>query len=119
MGAVFRASYYSLGSRHCFGAGLPPPHRSRSARNTKPTAGATESDVLIRISDTGEGIPKEALQKIFDPFYTTKPAGEGTGLGLAISAGIIKDQQGSMDVESEVGKGTTFTIRLPTKQVRS
>ncbi len=69
--------------------------------------------IEIVISDTGSGITEENLEKIFDPFFTTKETGHGVGLGLAISYGIIKEHGGSISVESEVGKGTTFTIRLP------
>lgn len=69
--------------------------------------------VEIVISDNGCGIPEENLDKIFDPFFTTKKPGEGTGLGLSISYGIIKSHNGSIDVKSEVGKGTTFIIKLP------
>lgn len=67
----------------------------------------------IEISDTGCGIPKENLSKIFDPFFTTKEPGKGTGLGLGISAAIMKKHDGQIKVESEPGKGTTFTISLP------
>ena len=70
--------------------------------------------VLIKISDTGKGIPPENLSKLFDPFFTTKPVGQGTGLGLSISHGIIEDHSGAINVESEVGKGTCFNILLPT-----
>ena len=63
--------------------------------------------------DTGGGIPPEELTKLFDPFYTTKPVGQGTGLGLSISHGIVQKHNGAIEVESEVGKGTTFTVRLP------
>ncbi len=59
------------------------------------------------------GIEKDNLEKIFDPFYTTKSVGEGTGLGLSISYGIVKSHGGYISVESEVGKGTTFIIDLP------
>ncbi len=69
--------------------------------------------IEIEISDTGSGIPEENLEKIFDPFFTTKETGHGVGLGLAISYGIIKEHKGSVIVESEVGKGTTFIVRLP------
>jgi signal transduction histidine kinase len=69
--------------------------------------------ILIIISDTGKGIPEENISKLFDPFFTTKPVGEGTGLGLSISLGIIEDHGGSIDIESTVGEGTSFTIRLP------
>jgi PAS domain S-box-containing protein len=70
--------------------------------------------VEINISDTGSGIPKENLSKIFDPFFTTKEIGKGTGLGLNVAYNIIKKHQGKIDVKSDVGKGTTFTIRIPT-----
>jgi len=69
--------------------------------------------VYIEISDTGKGIPLEQLNKIFDPFFTTKPVGKGTGLGLSISYEIVKRHGGEMKVQSEVGKGTTFTVMLP------
>jgi signal transduction histidine kinase len=67
--------------------------------------------VRLVVRDTGTGIAPEILLKIFDPFFTTKP--DGTGLGLSVSHGIIHDHQGSVDVESQVGKGTTFTVTLP------
>jgi len=67
----------------------------------------------IVISDTGIGIPSENLSKIFDPGFTTKGVGVGTGLGLSICLKIIQDHHGRIDVESEVGKGTTFTVTLP------
>lgn len=69
--------------------------------------------VLITVADTGSGIDKKNLAKIFDPFYTTKSAGSGTGLGLAVVYGIIKKQNGSIQVESTPGQGTIFTITLP------
>jgi two-component system NtrC family sensor kinase len=73
-----------------------------------------ENDSLaVMISDTGYGIPEENFEKLFDPFFTTKEVGHGTGLGLAISYGIIKEHGGRIDVESEVGQGTTFTVHLP------
>jgi signal transduction histidine kinase len=71
------------------------------------------NSVIVQISDTGKGISKEYIKKIFDPFFTTKEPGKGTGLGLSISYRIIKEHNGTIDVESEVGKGTTFTIILP------
>jgi two-component system NtrC family sensor kinase len=72
--------------------------------------------VWISVADTGCGIAKENLSRIFDPFFTTKPVGKGTGLGLSLSYGIIKKHRGSIDVQSEVGVGTTFRITLPTRQ---
>ncbi|MEW6527520.1 MAG: [Fe-Fe] hydrogenase large subunit C-terminal domain-containing protein [Spirochaetota bacterium] len=69
--------------------------------------------VIIKVADTGCGISEENINKIFDPFFTTKPQGKGTGLGLAVVFGIIRQHDGTINVESEVGKGTTFTITLP------
>jgi two-component system, NtrC family, sensor kinase len=72
-----------------------------------------EGHVLIEVSDTGVGIAPENLTKIFDPFFTTKEIGRGTGLGLAVCYGIVAEHGGRLDVQSAVGKGTTFTISLP------
>ncbi|MHC4548857.1 MAG: sensor histidine kinase [Planctomycetota bacterium] len=69
--------------------------------------------VAVDFTDTGQGISVENMDRIFDPFFTTKEVGHGTGLGLAISYGIIKEHKGSVSVESAVGEGTTFTVRLP------
>jgi len=71
---------------------------------------------VIRISDTGKGIPKDHLAKIFEPFFTTKPVGEGTGLGLSIAYKIIEKHGGSLTVSSVVGQGTEFTIKIPVTQ---
>ncbi len=70
-------------------------------------------NVVIKFSDTGEGIKKEDLRKVFEPFFTTKPVGQGTGLGMSITYRVIKNHNGEILVDSEVGKGTTFTIKLP------
>lgn len=79
----------------------------------KVTSNYDGENIEIRVTDTGKGIEKEAIKKLFDPFYTTKPVGEGTGLGLSISYGIIKEHQGEILVQSKVGAGTSFTIVLP------
>ncbi|WP_051617066.1 sensor histidine kinase [Desulfonatronovibrio hydrogenovorans] len=74
---------------------------------------AGKDRVMVRLEDSGVGIPKENLGKIFDPFFTTKPPGKGTGLGLSICHGIITKLGGDIRVESTVGKGTTVTVILP------
>lgn len=76
-----------------------------------------KSYVEIKVKDTGSGIAEENLGKIFDPFYTTKGQ-KGTGLGLAVTWGIIDNHDGTIKVESKIGKGTVFTIRLPIEQMR-
>src|SRR5690606_23076670 len=73
------------------------------------------SKLNVKISDNGCGIKKEDYGKIFTPFFTTKKLGEGTGLGLAITYGIIKMHRGTINFQSEEGKGTTFTIQIPLK----
>jgi len=75
--------------------------------------GETASEAVIAIADTGTGIKEQHLPRIFDPFFTTKGIGKGTGLGLSISYAIIKEHEGRIDVQSEAGKGTRFTIVLP------
>ncbi len=80
------------------------------------TAGVKEDTVCISFKDTGCGMEKEALEKIFLPFFTTKDIGEGTGLGLSVVHGIVTSHGGTIDVESKVGKGTRFEIRLPIKK---
>ena len=74
-------------------------------------------NVKIKISDDGEGIPKENIPKIFDPFFTTKEVGKGSGLGMNVAYNIVKKHNGTIDVDSEVGKGSTFTIRIPIDQM--
>jgi signal transduction histidine kinase len=72
-----------------------------------------EKFVQVEFADTGHGISEEDMERIFDPFFTTKEVGHGTGLGLAISYGVVKEHRGTISVESEIGKGTTFVVRLP------
>ncbi len=77
---------------------------------------ADEKYVYLSIGDTGSGIAPENLRRIFDPFFTTKPVGKGTGLGLWISSSIVQKHGGTISVNSELGKGTTFTVKLPITQ---
>ena len=70
-------------------------------------------EVEVRVADTGTGIPSEALAKVFEPFFTSKPRGKGSGLGLAVAKGIVSDHDGQIDVASEPGKGTEFLVSFP------
>jgi len=74
---------------------------------------AADGWVAVRVRDTGVGIPPDAIDRIFEAFYTTKERGKGTGLGLLVARGIVLDHGGSIEVSSEVGKGTEFLVRLP------
>lgn len=74
-------------------------------------------EVVLEVSDSGEGIPAENLSRIFEPFFTTKPEGKGTGMGLAVTYGIVSRHGGQIDVESELNEGTTFIISLPKEPV--
>jgi two-component system NtrC family sensor kinase len=77
------------------------------------SSSSADGFVVIHITDTGCGIERKDLDKIFEPFFTTKPVGKGTGLGLSVSYGIVQQHGGTLAVDSEPGKGTTFTITLP------
>lgn len=79
----------------------------------------SQNDVIIEFEDTGCGINKEQLGKIFEPFYTTKPVGEGTGLGMSISYKVIQNHKGTINVTSELNKGTVFRIKLPVKMTQN
>lgn len=74
---------------------------------------AEGAGVRIEVSDTGSGIPPEVLPHIWETYFTTKPAGEGTGLGLPIARTIVEEHGGTIAVETELGRGTTFIVRLP------
>ena len=75
-----------------------------------------QDTVVIEVEDTGKGISPDNLNRIFEPFYTTKPIGKGTGLGLSLSFNIIEKHSGRIEAESEVGKGSCFRITLPVTQ---
>jgi len=74
-------------------------------------------EISVSIADTGRGIGAEAIERIFLPFYTTKEIGKGTGLGLSVSVGIVRSQGGRILVESLPGKGSVFTVRLPSGEL--
>ena len=69
--------------------------------------------VVAEVSDTGSGIPREHLSRIYDPFFTTKLIGRGTGLGLSITYGIVREHEGTLTCQSAIGQGTRFTVSLP------
>jgi len=74
-----------------------------------------EAAVAIEVADTGKGIPPDVLPRIFDPFFTTKEVGKGTGLGLSVAYKIVQQHGGRIDVKSNPGQGTVFTVVLPLK----
>jgi signal transduction histidine kinase len=84
-----------------------------SGEITVTTARVGGDSVRVSIADTGKGISPEGLRRLFEPFYTTKPVGEGTGLGLTLSREIVQRHRGQIEVSSELGKGTVFTVTLP------
>jgi signal transduction histidine kinase len=72
-----------------------------------------DKDIVVAVKDSGCGIPEDIMERIFEPFFTTKSAGEGSGLGLDIVRGIIEKHGGRIEIDTKVGKGTTFTVYLP------
>jgi signal transduction histidine kinase len=76
-----------------------------------------DSELVVKVSDTGVGISKEEVKRIYDPFFTTKSVGKGTGLGLSVSYGIIQEHSGRIVVNSQPGEGTTFSLYFPVRRV--
>jgi signal transduction histidine kinase len=105
---LFGNGFYAATKRQRDGGG--PDFRPVLTVTTRGLGEAVE----VRVRDNGSGIPPEIRDKLFQPFFTTKPTGEGTGLGLSISYDIVTQQHGgTIEVESSVGEFTEFTIRLP------
>lgn len=97
-----------INAAHAIPAGAPEKHEIRLVTRTDALGRA-----VIEVKDTGEGMTPSVMQRIFEPFYTTKPAGVGTGLGLAICQGIVTSLGGELAVESELGRGSVFRLILP------
>ena len=89
-------------------------------QNYEPTVSVSTKKVgdkvEIRVTDNGNGIPQKVMDKIYQPFFTTKPTGQGTGLGLSLSYDIIKAHGGELNVETKLSEGSTFIIHLPIKE---
>jgi signal transduction histidine kinase len=98
----------------------------KNAAEAFPTGGGSirvslrcdDGELIVTVADDGPGIPEDAMPLLFEPFFTTKPAGEGTGLGLSISRKIVVAHGGELEVDSEVGRGTRFSVRLPVSPAR-
>lgn len=120
--ATVEKKYGNIPPLHCIGSQLNQvfmnllinsAHAIKQSGKICIETGLENNEIFVKISDTGCGIPKENLVRIFDPFFTTKPVGKGTGLGLSLSYGIVKRHGGRIDVRSEIGIGTCFTVWLP------
>ena len=92
---------------------MPNGGRIRIAVQQDYTRRPNRGQILLEVSDSGPGIPKELKPMIFEPFFTTKEIGQGTGLGLATVHGIVTSMRAEIDLTTEVGKGTSFSIRFP------
>jgi signal transduction histidine kinase len=89
------------------------PAGGRVEIGARPSSVRERTGIALTVSDTGPGIPPELRSKVFEAFFTTKPAGQGTGLGLAICRDIVQAHGGEIEVESTPGSGTTFTVWIP------
>jgi signal transduction histidine kinase len=98
-----------VNAAHAIAEVVAEGERGRITVRTRPDG----PDVVIVVEDTGGGIPEAVRERVFDPFFTTKEVGRGTGQGLTLARTIIEQHRGSIEFETDIGRGTTFTIRLP------
>ena len=108
---LFNNAFYAVNEKQkvCQAEPVEAGYRSKVVVSTK----KIENRVCITVSDNGNGIPQNILDKIFQPFFTTKPTGSGTGLGLSLSYDIVKAHGGEIKVETKEGEGSEFIIVLP------
>jgi len=125
---VLRREYTDLPPVHCYDGQLNQVWMNLLVNAAQAISDQGEVSILtshdaysvsVEIRDTGSGIPETELSRIFDPFFTTKPVGEGTGLGLSISYGIVERHGGTISVVSQIGVGTTFTVKIPIQATES
>ncbi len=95
------------------GIGTPPVLENYQPIVSITTKKTSDSTIEISVKDNGPGIPQQVLDKIFQPFFTTKPTGQGTGLGLSLCYDIVKAHRGELKVKTVVGEGSEFIIQLP------
>ena len=106
-------AFYAVNEKHKPESGKPKAEGVSHEPTVSLSTKRSGDKVLISVKDNGNGIPQKALDKIFQPFFTTKPTGQGTGLGLSMSYDIVKAHGGELKVETKEGEGTEFIIQLP------
>jgi signal transduction histidine kinase len=109
---LFNNAFYAIMEKKKFSDDNYEPKVEVSTKAIKPSLGGL--GVSVHVKDNGTGIPQKVVDKIFQPFFTTKPTGQGTGLGLSLSYDIIKAHGGEIKVETNEGEGSEFIIQLPT-----
>jgi len=114
---LFNNAFYALSAKASDFAKTSSDKSATAGSNYEPTVSVCtkkiDGKILISVKDNGTGIPQKVVDKIFQPFFTTKPTGQGTGLGLSLSYDIVKAHGGEIKVESKEGEGAEFVISLP------
>jgi len=110
-------AFYAVDEKMKSGIENYEPIVTVSTKTVKPPSGGLGAKVEIKVKDNGNGIPQKVLDKIFQPFFTTKPTGKGTGLGLSLSYDIVKAHGGDLKVNTKESEGSEFIIDLPLSKV--